>query len=64
MSNLKTRLQRLELKDSSNGVVIILLNSLEREDGSMGRSDQPFCRMFNGIRRIYAEEGQNYSHLL
>ena len=64
MSNLKTRLQRLERKSTDSGLVIILLNSLECEDGSIGRSDRAFSRIINGIKIIYADESQDYRHLL
>ena len=64
MSNLKIRLKQLEKSHYENEIVIILANSLEMQDGSIGRSPFAFSRMVNGIRLILADEGQVYEHLL
>jgi len=65
MSTLKSRLKQLEKSHSENEIVIILENSLERVDGSAGQSDHAFSRILNnGIKIIFADEGQDYEHLL
>jgi hypothetical protein len=64
MSALKSRLKQLEKNHSENEIVIILSNSLEMEDGSIGNSPYAFSRIGKGMRIIYADEGQDYQHLL
>jgi len=64
MSTLKSRLKQLEKSHSENEIVIILSNSLEMEDGSIGNSPYAFSRMANGQKIIFADEGQDCEHLL
>ena len=64
MSTLKSRLKQLEKSHSENEIVIILLNSLEMEDGSVGNSPYAFSRIVKGQKIIFTDEGQNYQHLL
>jgi len=64
MSTLKSRLKQLEKSHSENEIVIILANSLEMEDGSIGNSPHAFSRIVNDQKIIFADEGQDYGHLL
>jgi hypothetical protein len=64
MSTIKSRLKQLEKTHSENEIVIILANSLEMEDCSIGNSPFAFSRMVNGLKIIFADESQDYGHLL
>jgi len=65
MSTIKSRLKRLEKSHSESEIVIILSNSLEMEDGSIGNSPYAFSRILNnGMKIIFADDSQDYQHLL
>jgi hypothetical protein len=64
MSTIKSRLKQLEKSHSENEIVIVLSNSLEMEDGSIGNSPYAFSRIVKGMKIIFADEGQDYEHLL
>jgi hypothetical protein len=64
MSNLKTRIQKLERGDLNGQTVIVLFNSLERQEGDTSNPPQPFSKLLNGMKFIYANDDQDYSHLL
>lgn len=64
MSNLKTRVARLERQGRIGSMTLIIQNSMEYLSHPEQTKDKPFSKIINGTKIIYVEDDADFSHLL
>ena len=64
MTNLKSRLKKLEKIENKKGAVLVVINDLELQSKRyQGLPHEPYMTIVNGIKIIFCLAGQDIKHL-